>query len=385
MQIQLIVANAHQNGQTIPINVPTFTIGRAEGCNLRSRSATVSRNHCTIQVTNGTVTVQDLGGENGTYVNGNRITSVQPLQDGDKLAVGTHIFTVSIKAEANKTASDQGDFFELTPSSMAVPKSESSATQSADPHVKSSVLQAKKPGTEAEVMFEIRLNGQRVSVTKSRLFDLARRGSVLPDDLITVAGTRVFADSIQGIVFGDKSSPPPPPPPVSPGKSGVQTSAPPPAKTPLTTDAVNDPFALLDLGDIASEVYGSAENAPVVRVARKESAFNALWKALDISFSRVYSLEGNDLVIHSIKALYYVVVVVCVLGIFWQLFYFGKDCVDSGNPLEMLDKHAVGLSVVTFGCVLIVVIVRVLLEMLLLAWVESANQEKQEEQEEERN
>jgi len=369
MQIQLIVANEHHHGQAIPVNVSAFMIGRAEGCNLRSRSAQVSRHHCTIQVNNGTATIQDLGGENGTFVNGNRITSIQQLKDGDKLVVGTHRFIVSIKAETEKSASDQEDFFELTPSSMTPPKAESSATQSADPNMKTRVLKAKKPETEAEIMFEIRLDGQRVSVSKSRLFDLARKGSVLPDDLITVAGTKVFADSIQGIVFGDKSSVPPPPSPVSSVKSeGVQAS-----EMPFSASA-NDPFGFPDLGNFADEVNAAA-NAPVVRVARKESAFNALWKALDISFSRVYTREGNDLVIHSIKALYYVVVVVCLLGIFWTLFAFGKDWYEHGNLLEELAKHSVGLSVVTFGCVLIIVIVRVLLEMLLLTWVESANQE----------
>jgi len=381
MQIQLIVANEHHQGQTIPLNVPAFKIGRAEGCNMRSRSAQVSRFHCTIQVNNGTATIQDLGSENGTFVNGSRVTSVQTLKDGDKLVVGAHKFIVSIKAEAEKPVSDMGDFFELTPSSMTPSQSETSATQPVDPNMKTRILQAKKPDTESEVMFEIRLDGQRVSVTKSRLFDLARKGSVLPDDLITVAGTKVFADSIQGIVFGDKSSAPPPPSPVSSvlsvssAKSGVQAP-----EIPAPVSA-NDPFGFPDLGNLADEVNVAAANAPIVRVARKQSAFNALWKTLDISFSRVYTLEGNDLVIHSIKALYYVIVVICALGIFWTFFDFCKGCIETGDLLAMLAKHSVGLSVVTFGCVTLVVIVRVLLEMLLLAWVESANQETHGDQE----
>jgi len=380
MQIQLIVADERNKGQAIPINVPTFTIGRAEGCNLRSRSAKVSRQHCTIQVNNGIVTVQDLGGENGTFVNGNRIASAQPLKDGDKLIVGAHAFIMSIKAAEN-SASDQGDFFELTPSSMALPQSEGSSTQPADPNMKTMHINSKKPEPEAEVMFEIRLNGQRVSVSKSRLFDLARKGSVLPDDLITVAGTKVFADSIQGIVFGNQSSPPSTGSPVN---LEVQSPKSAPGKTPAASDSTNDPFGFPDLGNIADEINAGAY-APIVRVARRESAFSAVWKALDISFSRVYKIEGNDLVIHSLKALYYVVVVGCALFAFFMWFDVARTCynvhVDDGNALEAFAKHLFGLTVVTFGCVLIVVIVRVLLEMLLLAWVESANQEKREDRE----
>jgi hypothetical protein len=228
----------------------------------------------------------------------------------------------------------------------------------------------KQSESENEVMFEIRLDGQRVSVTKTRLFDLARKGSVLPDDLVIVAGTKVFADSIQGIVFGNKTADPPP------------SSAPPARSWTLGSEqpATDFPFAFDGMEEIANEVnaFDAAASEHTFRIARRESAFSALWKALDISFSRVYTIEGNDLVIHSVKALYYVVVVVCMLGIFWQLFYFCKDCIDQNNLLAMLEKHSVGLSVVAFGCVAIIVVVRMLLEMLLLAWVESAKHEDRE-------
>ena len=50
--------------------------------------------------------------------------------------------------------------------------------------------------------FEIRLDGKRVTVSQHELFKLARIGSVLPDDLVTVDGTKVFADTINGIDFG---------------------------------------------------------------------------------------------------------------------------------------------------------------------------------------
>ena len=384
MQVQLIVAN----GQVIPVNVPSFMIGRAEGCNLRSRSPQVSRFHCTITVNNSTVMVQDLGGENGTFVNGNRVSSVQTLNDGDKLVVGTHSFVVSIKAGAGKAVpgeslSEKDNSFELASSAASQPLSEQSdTTRPVSPNKTAALKQeAAKPSQEPEIMFEIRLDGQRVSVTKSRLFDLARRGSVLPDDLVTVAGTKVFADSIQGIVFGDKSSAPPPSPPSqvisSTGSSASTTHATTRAMAaPAAAEA--DPFAFPDLGGADGEAHPFADIAsePYVRVARKESAFSAVWGALDISFSRVYTMEGNNLVIHSLKALYYVIVGVCLLGVFWQSFFFVKDWYESGELLTMLSKHAVGLSVTTFGCVTIIVIVRVLLEMLLLAWIESAKAEQ---------
>jgi len=387
MQVRLIVSDEHRSGQVIPVNVPSFMIGRAEGCNLRSRSPQVSRFHCSITVNNDAVIVQDLGGENGTFVNGNRVSSVQMLNDGDKLVVGTHSFVVSIKPGVVKVVSggqeaNQDDFFELTASSALQSSAEQSDPTRATISDKTAMINnAGQPAKEAEIMFEIRLDGQRVSVAKSRLFDLARRGFVLPDDLIVVAGTKVFADSIQGIVFGDKSSPvPPPPPPPAPastgsastGSAGQALTAPAPQPSPVTE---TDPFAFAD-GETSP--FDNITSEPFVRVVRKESAFGAIWSALDISFSRVYTIEGNNLVIHSLKALYYIVVLISLLIIFFMWLDVGRKCYEAGeNALSMFLDHFVGLAFVTFGCVMIIVVVRILLEMFLLAWIESARADRE--------
>ena len=380
MQVQLIVANENRKGQVIPVNVPAFTIGRAEGCNLRSRSPQVSQNHCTIHVNNETVIVQDLGGENGTVVNGNKVSTSQELKDGDKLIIGIHAFVVSIKAGMAQPEANQGEVFELTSSTTGQtnPKP-SEGTSPVDPNKTVSLQATKKPVSGAEIMFEIRLNGQRISVTKSRLFDLAHKGSVLPDDLITIDGTKVFADSIQGIVFGEPPTPPTAPSPIA----GSAIQSPPTPATTSTAVSEPDPFAFPDLGgNTESSPFDHVTSEPSIRVARKESALGALWKALDISFSRVYTIEGNNLVIHSIKALYYVLVVSCFLIFFLYVLQFCTDWYEKGEFLTQLNKHAVGLASVTFGVITIIVIVRVLLEMLLLAWVESAMQEHQERESE---
>jgi len=97
MQVQLLVANKSQKGEVIPVSVPAFRIGRAKDCQLRSNSSKISRRHCVINTHDDTVTVLDLGSENGTYINGKRIASLQELKDGDELKVGRHSFVLSIK------------------------------------------------------------------------------------------------------------------------------------------------------------------------------------------------------------------------------------------------------------------------------------------------
>ena len=85
-------------------------LGRSRGCRLRlPGDATVSRQHCLIELEGGSAWVQDLGSRNGTHLNGEKIgqrqeerqgdatmvaPSRQELQDGDGLRVGNTVFAV---------------------------------------------------------------------------------------------------------------------------------------------------------------------------------------------------------------------------------------------------------------------------------------------------
>lgn len=82
-------------GQKFPINGPAhYVLGRSRSCSLRlPGDATVSRQHCLIEVEEDGVWIQDLGSLNGTLVNGAKIgqrerggnsdaTMVQPLRHG---------------------------------------------------------------------------------------------------------------------------------------------------------------------------------------------------------------------------------------------------------------------------------------------------------------
>ena len=47
----------------------------------------VSRRHVLVMATPGGYTIRDLGSQNGTYVNGNRVDE-SPLTDGDRITIG---------------------------------------------------------------------------------------------------------------------------------------------------------------------------------------------------------------------------------------------------------------------------------------------------------
>jgi pSer/pThr/pTyr-binding forkhead associated (FHA) protein len=101
-------------GMEFAFSEPTHAIlGRSRSCTLRlPGDATVSRQHCVIEVDDFGAWVQDLGSMNGTLVNGENIglgskaprggdeTMRQPpryrLNDGDELRICNNIFAVCL-------------------------------------------------------------------------------------------------------------------------------------------------------------------------------------------------------------------------------------------------------------------------------------------------
>jgi predicted component of type VI protein secretion system len=73
------------------------TIGR-EGCDVNLMDPEVSRRHATIRDQGGSLGIEDLGSTNGTYVNGQRITVVTVLSDGDTVRLGNTIWSIRSSA-----------------------------------------------------------------------------------------------------------------------------------------------------------------------------------------------------------------------------------------------------------------------------------------------
>jgi pSer/pThr/pTyr-binding forkhead associated (FHA) protein len=84
-----------------PMIEPEFLIGRSADCHVRLPSGFVSRHHCGVVVDDDAraVRIRDLGSQNGTFVNNERVKGTRPLHDGDKLVVGFIPFEVHIPAD----------------------------------------------------------------------------------------------------------------------------------------------------------------------------------------------------------------------------------------------------------------------------------------------
>ncbi len=83
----LIVANDSSVLRRLPLR-GTVVIGRAPECEIQLSDVASSRRHAALASVDGVVTVRDLGSQNGTLVNGERIHGPRVLVSGDAVAIG---------------------------------------------------------------------------------------------------------------------------------------------------------------------------------------------------------------------------------------------------------------------------------------------------------
>ncbi len=86
--MKLKVLGGAKEGAEIPLKKEQFLIGRSKECTLRAGSEAISRKHCLIALSEGHVTIRDLGSRNGTIVNEQKIEQVTRLNHGDEIRVG---------------------------------------------------------------------------------------------------------------------------------------------------------------------------------------------------------------------------------------------------------------------------------------------------------
>jgi len=96
----LYVSAPGMAARKVSLDRPVTTIGRSSMNDLPVSDKMLSRQHARIvRDTDGGLTVEDLGSRNGTFLNGERLTMVQPLKPGDRITVGG----VTLKVESEST------------------------------------------------------------------------------------------------------------------------------------------------------------------------------------------------------------------------------------------------------------------------------------------
>jgi predicted component of type VI protein secretion system len=98
MKLSLVVmSEGKTRGQSIPITLQQFLIGRDKECQLRPASPMISKRHCALLVKGGKAFVRDFGSTNGTFVNDDPVKGERQLNNEDILKVGPLQFRVVLE------------------------------------------------------------------------------------------------------------------------------------------------------------------------------------------------------------------------------------------------------------------------------------------------
>jgi Nif-specific regulatory protein len=98
MNPRLVALHGPLKGQVLEFTAGQLSIGRDHTNSIAIRDKAVSRTHAVIREDSGHVEVIDLGSQNGTFVNGVRVTE-RVLESGDQVRIGQSVFAMVVDAE----------------------------------------------------------------------------------------------------------------------------------------------------------------------------------------------------------------------------------------------------------------------------------------------
>lgn len=86
------------NKEKVDISVEnSIIIGRSNYCDVCINDPKLSRQHFVIEIVNDKFWVSNISNTNGTFLNGNKLSTKQLLHNGDKILAGTSVITVGFK------------------------------------------------------------------------------------------------------------------------------------------------------------------------------------------------------------------------------------------------------------------------------------------------
>ena len=83
----LKILTGDQSGRTVPLQGDTIVVGRHPACDIRVSDETVSRRHARITAEDNGYILEDLESRNGTYLNGQKVTSPMRLSHLDTISI----------------------------------------------------------------------------------------------------------------------------------------------------------------------------------------------------------------------------------------------------------------------------------------------------------
>ncbi|MCY4063105.1 MAG: FHA domain-containing protein [Chloroflexi bacterium] len=129
---RLVVRRGPQPNLAFEVSKDLTTLGRDISNDIVINDRETSRHHLRLMIAGDTLTIEDLGSTNGTFVNGKRISGVTPLQNGDMIGLGETVTLALERVEAGMDApasapSNLGDL--LPPTNPPQPQPETPMPQ----------------------------------------------------------------------------------------------------------------------------------------------------------------------------------------------------------------------------------------------------------------
>lgn len=139
----------------VEIPQPAVTIGRASGNDIVVPHDSISRNHCTVQLSKGVFTITDHGSSNGTFIDGERIAPNKPKN----FLATSQIILGKIECEFSEGG--------LTTDQLAKAQSvKASINQNATTTIRISRLDLNKPSKTLEMEKKKLVKGPRNPITE---------------------------------------------------------------------------------------------------------------------------------------------------------------------------------------------------------------------------
>jgi len=116
MKLQLVFKTAKSGGKkprTYDVNLP-IVIGRGQQASFRIPNGQISRRHCELLESKGSVFIRDLGSTNGTMVKGTMLPSKTkvPIRSGSVIRLGDLAFRINYVEPNDGRATQVEDSFE---------------------------------------------------------------------------------------------------------------------------------------------------------------------------------------------------------------------------------------------------------------------------------
>ncbi|MBW1982366.1 MAG: FHA domain-containing protein [Deltaproteobacteria bacterium] len=177
-----------------PLEGGSKTIGREPSNDIVLENLLVSAHHARIDQAGSDIIITDLQSKNGTYVNGERITSVK-LKDGDRILIGKHTLVFNLEP----TDDGQGDNLVEATMFMEVPPDQAKAQpqqkqEPAEEEEHTEVTYVGAPGEKLGLLSylaggadEIALKKKLVKLGKGREADIQVGGLFTPRVAATIS------------------------------------------------------------------------------------------------------------------------------------------------------------------------------------------------------